>query len=526
MITALVQPVAAQPPTPPTTPPGAQPKTAPQPGVPKPTAPPTTTPPAKQPTLPGTLPKQPTISEEPPDEDELAQADLPTTPPQFGFLLLNSVPNMIGDFYGGSGATALVGIPAPVSQPLSLDVMVTNLNGGGGADPNPAVPIVISQGAFGQISMSNGVGVDTNGDGVADSYPIFEPTGTNPPSPPTTPVPGTSTFTNGTVNYTGTGSPVGDASGWTVNSNYAFVPNFVDNGPIQIMLPPAGGAVVRRVKIAENLSPQPRNRVFFTYNFFRDVIGGLGDVNRYTFGVESTYWDGTGSLELRVPFAGTLAATQSLEAYGAHGTEFGNISLNWKHLLWESDRSLISAGVGLAVPSAADTIVKFGPTEILRIENEAYHVLPYVAAMSAPTERWFWQGFVQWDLDLNGNTAKGDVSGLNVRRFGVVNDAALMFVDFGAGYRIYQNPCACLRNITAIAELHYATTLQDADVVEGNGFRIEGFTNRFDVIDLTLGGAFRFGERTVIRPGVVIPLKDGDDKHFDYEATVQMNVFF
>jgi hypothetical protein len=60
-------------------------------------------------------------------------------------------------------------------------------------------------------------------------------------------------------------------------------------------------------------------------------------------------------------------------------------------------------------------------------------------------------------------------------------------------------------------------------VVTGNSFVVRSPTRRFDVLNLTLGTSVLWRERLWIRPAMVIPLRDGDDAHFDYEAMVQVD---
>ncbi len=65
-----------------------------------------------------------------------------------------------------------------------------------------------------------------------------------------------------------------------------------------------------KIRLAESTSPIPRDRLFFNYSYFNDVplaAGGVS-VNRYTFGVEKTFFNGMTSLELRAPFATTLSS--------------------------------------------------------------------------------------------------------------------------------------------------------------------------------------------------------------------------
>ncbi|MEZ6117707.1 MAG: hypothetical protein R3C28_14205 [Pirellulaceae bacterium] len=80
--------------------------------------------------------------------------------------------------------------------------------------------------------------------------------------------------------------------------------NYTVDGPFN------GGTVTlaggdRRMKFSENNSPFPRDRIFFNYNHFHNALtdpnGNSRDLNRYTFGVESTIFNDFNSVELRVP---------------------------------------------------------------------------------------------------------------------------------------------------------------------------------------------------------------------------------
>lgn len=436
---------------------------------------------------------------------------------------LASVPHMFGDFFGGGAGQAVITLP-PITVNVidgSFDLFVTNAGGINGANLNPAVPIAIANGPGGApVATSIGNGLDASGDGQPDTYPISAPN-----APGLLPPPGTA----GPVVYTGgnavladaSGNPadgsVGQGDGWSLIANYAYASPLIVNIPI-------GGASVRRVKIADNTSPEPRDRLLFNFNFYNDVIGGMGDVSQYTFGYERTFWDGNSSLELRVPFAATLANEQPAAGIAARDFEFGNLAVWFKTVLYEIPTGLISAGLGVAVPTAAPTRVLLGQAPILEIENRAVHLLPYLGAMSTPRQRWFWQGFLQLDLATNGNPVRGDVTGQSLGRFGVLQDAALLFADGAVGYALYENAGAGgLTRISPTAELHYSTTLQDTDVATGNGFLIRSPTRRFDVLNLTLGASLLWNDRLWIRPAMVIPLRDGDDEHFDYEALVQID---
>jgi hypothetical protein len=448
---------------------------------------------------------------------------------------LSSVPNMFGDFLGGGTSQAVFAPPPIVFRQIvsdgPFDLFVTNPITGPGAFMNPAVPIFVNAGASGVlVTQSNGVGADLSGDGQPDTYPINQPfiPGISPPPPPGAGVfvynGGNAVFVNRqgpNTQETPADGSVGQADGWSLIFQHTFFPD-----QVIVNIPPGGGAAIRRIKISENTSPQPRCRVFFNYNFFNDVISGIGDVNRYTFGIEHCMADQTRSIELRVPFASTLAADQTAGVQSKN-TEWGNLVFVGKQVLFQNDQSLISAGLGVAVPTGSDSRL-FLPNgqQVLHINNNAVHLLPFVAALSSPSDRWFWQGFLQFDVDTNGNSIRGDLSGRNLNQFGVLQDTPLMFADVAGGYQLYQNPYGTIAGIAPVAELHYATTLQDADFANGNGFMLRDFSNRFDVVNLTLGTNILGRNGASIRPAFVIPLRTGDNKQFDYELQVQGNVAY
>jgi hypothetical protein len=314
---------------------------------------------------------------------------------------------------------------------------------------------------------------------------------------------------------------VGQGDGWNLLFRHQFNPNQI------LAIVPQGGAAVRRVKISENNSPLPQCRVFFNYNFFNDVYAGIGDVNRYTAGAEWAFNDKCSSLEVRAPFASTIDSTQTVGAIG-HGTEFGNVTLTYKQVWRQSECAVITYGLGVAIPTSRDArLLLPSGQEALHVDSEAVHLLPYVALLNRTTERLFWQSFIQLDFDCNGNPVHAGLPGPGLDRIGVIQDSALLFIDFGMGYTFYENECAqALTAAAALLELHYSTTLQDADTVQGNGFVVRDFDNRFDVLNLTAGVNFMLQHGASIRPAMVVPLRTGNDRQFDYEAVVQANWSF
>ncbi len=93
--------------------------------------------------------------------------------------------------------------------------------------------------------------------------------------------------------------------------NYMFVASGMSGKPLSGgNVPVAGGD--RQGKISEDTSPIPTDRVFADYNHFNSAAltsdGRLIDVNRFTFGIEKTFFDGACSIEIRAPIVSGLSA--------------------------------------------------------------------------------------------------------------------------------------------------------------------------------------------------------------------------
>ena len=341
------------------------------------------------------------------------------------------LPSMFGDFYGGSSLQATLQLPTiRISQMFvdnvgGINFFVNNNNGGNGADINPAVGITVSTtGAI--VTISNGTGVVA---GQTINYPIEDPSARGFFLPSTTGT-GVLTYDGGTAFFTGQVPPgvdVGD--GWGIQFSHTFAPD-----PILVNFPSGGGAV-RRVKIGENNSPMPRDRFIFNYNFFNDVIGDIGDVNRYAVGFEHTFFDESSSIEVIFPMASTLDVDQIAGGMRSTDTEFGDLTLVFKHLLLEREEFLVSAGLGLTIPTGDDArVFTTSGQQIINLQHVSTHLLPFVAMLHTYESGWYWQSFVQLDIDLNGNPISADMTGTNLQPVGVLQDQALLFVDVGLGY--------------------------------------------------------------------------------------------
>lgn len=309
-------------------------------------------------------------------------------------------------------------------------------------------------------------------------------------------------------------------------------------------LPLAGGS--RRVKVAENNRALTADRVFFTYNHFENALSANSpvqsrdfSVDRYVVGFEKRLLDGDWSADVRMPFTGGFEFVDPLGP-NVTGGEIGNLSVILKRQFWTSSTTAFAAGVGFDLPTGSD--VRIGePGNDFRLHNDAVHLLPYLGFSTAYPDGWFFNGFAQLDLALNGNRV--DTLGQTVGRF---NEQNLLYLDGAAGYWLYQNPCARgFTGLAGIVELHYTTTLQDADTVAVAPLPQPGLPptnsitnrfNRFDILNLSAGLHTQIGDRSNLRVAAVVPLRLNNqnengvniatDRFFDAEVIVQFNRSF
>ena len=283
----------------------------------------------------------------------------------------------------------------------------------------------------------------------------------------------------------------------------------------------APGGNVGRLKLAENANLIPSDRVFVNYSYFNDVnlYGGF-DVQRVTPGFEKTFADGNMSVELRFPFADTASSNFNLDAgpTPANASEFGNMSVWWKALLYSDRDWAISSGLGLTLPTADDYVVT-GQGATLAVENNAVHYLPFIGARYTPCGDWFAQGMIQLDIDGNGNDVYAGATGAE-QFAGVARDNTFLFIDASVGYWAYRNRCcnATIQGIAPILELHHNTTLNDGNAIAAIGLPSPGGTS---VTNVVVGVTTQMKDNKWLTLGYTTPI--GQDRQFDGELRLLFN---
>lgn len=336
----------------------------------------------------------------------------------------------------------------------------------------------------------------------------------------------------------------GDSLGLTVQLGFAIDNSGLPttNRPPVIDVPLGVG---RNFKIGENNKPIPMDRVAFTYNGFQNALHSSfvppgqpapitrdGNVERYTLAGEKTYWDGLGSIEIRIPLVAAQVAPGGPFANLESGN-FGDLSLFLKHLFYEDDTTAMAFGVGIGLPTSPDVRGSFGtpPTSTFVLHTDAVHLMPYVGLLSAPNEDWFVQAFLQFDFAASGNRLDSSSPFLPA---GVLTEQHLLAFDLSLGrWLINDLSGPYLEGIAGILELHYTTTLQDADIVTSpvpnaiGGGMMGNLANRVDLLNLTGGLHFQLTPLANLRVGCVVPLRQPvSDRQFDAEVQVSFNRFF
>ncbi len=142
----------------------------------------------------------------------------------------------------------------------------------------------------------------------------------------------------------------------------------------------------------------------------------------------------------------------------------------------------------------------------------------------------------------------GTFTGLTEER--QIREQTLLSFDVSIGTWLHQarSPYSRVQRVAWVNELHYTTTLNDADLatfqqLDANGFQVQAFNNqtrrfapegdvvvgntdnRLDVLNFTTGLQTQFRRNMTLGTAIATPLRDDGDKLFDWELQVQLNYY-
>jgi hypothetical protein len=244
------------------------------------------------------------------------------------------------------------------------------------------------------------------------------------------------------------------------------------------------------LKIADNESPRPLDRLFLTYSYFNDVFTGSNQIkaqlHQEVFGFEKTILDGYASFGLRAPVF-------QIQGDGPLGrSDFGDLSIVLKYAWLNNTKTgdVLSTGLVITAPT--------GPAFTLPDGSSLHPVIlqPYLGGI-LNVNRFYVHGFTSLAAPTDSR------------------DAVLLFNDLGIGYRLYQGPdTAILRYLIPTLETHINSPLSH------RGSQNVG-VGALDEVVLTYGvhvGLFRNAQFTL---GVATPVTG--PLPYDLEAFAHFN---
>ena len=370
------------------------------------------------------------------------------------------------------------------------------------------------------------------GPGTVPTPTVPSPTATNPTMPP-------ATGSTADTAFSGLGGAMGGAGGGVATpflnmlGDQAPLARTYQLGrpPVPPVVPPPGrpptpgqpnpngngtiGAVIlpsiRGFKIAENQSPQPQDRIYYTFNWFNDVnkaqnerlrapIYGI-QIYREILGVEKTFLEKRASIGLRFPI-NTLTAGSPIAGFGGTTTDVGDLAVILKYAFWfdPANGRLFSGGLLVNTPTGPNRFAGFP-----RINSPHYaSVQPYLGFIYSFADGNAWaHGFTSIDVPTNPN------------------DVTIWYNDLGVGYYVYraQEPGRFLTMIAPTVEIHVNTPMNNRDWANLNNP-----IGTPDVFDFTFGLNVGLGRRSLFSVGYVDPVTG--PRPFNGEVMALLNIRF
>jgi hypothetical protein len=271
-------------------------------------------------------------------------------------------------------------------------------------------------------------------------------------------------------------------------------------------------------KIAENASPLPQDRVFFTYNNFQNLgfpeAGSNGpqantstsqvflrnqattttvttvspaiprvNLDREVFGFEKTFLGGDASIELRAPLL------QQGSGAGGGYNGFGDLTIIGKYALYfdRTTGNVFSTGLGVTVPTGQSIPTTDGSIRDVLLQPFVGYIWNF--------DRFFVQGFHSLVVPTDSR------------------DVTMAFNDLGINFWLYRNPDRFLSFVVPTLEAHVTTPLNHRDL---NGPIVIP-----DMVVLTTGIHFGLGRNSSLTVGAATPVTG--PRPYTVESFLQFN---
>ena len=267
---------------------------------------------------------------------------------------------------------------------------------------------------------------------------------------------------------------------------------------------------VRVFKVAENMSPRPQDRFFFSFHNFYDVNQTINKdfqvpvknitASRYFFGFEKTFNDGNGSIGIRMPID-NLAGVSTLKGFRTPGsTATGDLTVFTKYILEQNKQtgSLVSVGLAITPPTGP---ARFAGAPWTFGLNSTY-VQPFIGYIWNHGN-FYIHGFSAFDFPIS------------------TNDVALMYNDIGCGYYLIKSndPTKLVTGLAPTFEVHVNSPLNHRRWY--NPFDLAGTA---DSVNLTYGVNIELRRRAILSTALVTPLTS--PQPFSAELAVMLNIYY
>jgi hypothetical protein len=250
-------------------------------------------------------------------------------------------------------------------------------------------------------------------------------------------------------------------------------------------------------KIADNESPRPTDRVFFSYNYFDRIntsFQGSGtppfNLNREVIGFEKTFFNGNASFGLRMPFL-----SLSNNAFGnTDSNQVGDLSfiIKWALLNNRITGDVLSVGMVVTAPTGD----------------------PFIAVNGNSINPWLLQPYVGYIVNRGDFYLQGFTS-LTVPTDS--QDVTLLLNDIGVGYWVFRDPHGrVLKGLVPTFEAHLLTPLDHRGSQNAGGVP--------DYLSLTGGINAVFGRNSTLGFAVGAPVTG--PRPYDMEVVASLNIRF
>jgi hypothetical protein len=263
-------------------------------------------------------------------------------------------------------------------------------------------------------------------------------------------------------------------------------------------LPLGGTSVSPLIKIVENESALPMDRVYANYNYYNDVFNSLRfpgeppqQVHQGLVGIERTLCNGNASIGARLPFVYLNG-----DDNGNFGG-FGDLELITKYALINccETGTVLSIGLVVSVPTGRS----FAPSGIGTVRIHDTEFQPFLGVLCSLGPCVYFQGFSSIFVPTDDN------------------DVTLVANDLAIGYFLYRcsNYDGLLHAVVPTVELHVNTPLTHRGALSEPA----GFPN---IIDFTGGVTFELCRNSTLGIAAVVPVTG--PRPFDIEGQAYLNL--